>query len=113
MSEVYSPNVPRQRMRPGGHGRITERSSSGRFFASTYVRDMDGKRRRVERSGTKSAEDARRLLQQHLAERRTPLSDQLVTERTTLFDLFELGLAAKSFEDGVKAQTCGQYRQVW
>jgi len=52
-------------------------------------------------------------LQQHLAERRAPLSDQLVTERTTLGELFEMWLAAKSFEDGVKAQTCGQYRQVW
>lgn len=100
-------------MRPGEHGRITEQRSNGRYFASTYVRDADGKRRRVERSSAKSAEDARRLLQQHLAARRAPLSDQLVTDRTTLVELFEIWIAAKSFEDGVKDQTCGQYRQTW
>jgi integrase len=105
--------MPRQRMRPGEHGRITERSSGCRFFASTYVRDSDGKRRRVERSSAKSAEDARRLLQQHLVERRAPLSDQLVTGRTTLGELFEMWLRAKSFEDGIKDQTGSQYRQVW
>lgn len=105
--------MPRERMRPGEHGRITEWSRGGRFFASTYVRDADGKRRRVERSSSKSAEDARRLLQRHLLERRTPLSAQLVTERTTLGELFEMWLAAKSFEDGVKPQTVGQYSQVW
>jgi integrase len=112
MSVVCS-TVPRQRMRPGEHGRITEKRSGGTFFASTYVRDADGKRRRVERSSAKSAEDARRLLQQHLVVRRSPLSDQLVTGRTTLGELFEMWLSAKSFEDGVKDQTCGQYRQVW
>lgn len=105
--------MPRERMRPGEHGRITEWSRGGSFFASTYVRDADGRRRRVERSSSKSAEDARRLLQRHLLERRTPLSAQLVTERTTLGELFEMWLTAKSFEDGVKDQTCGQYRQVW
>ena len=81
--------------------------------ASTYVRDGDGKRRRVERSSDKSPEDARRLLQRHLVARRTPLSDQLVTERTTLAELFKIWLAAKSFEDGILEQTVGQYRQVW
>jgi hypothetical protein len=95
-------------MRPGEHGRITEKISGGKFFASTYVRDGDGKRRRVERSSGKSVEDARRLLQRHLVERRAPLSDQLVTERTTLGELFEMWLAAKSFEDGIKVQTCGR-----
>lgn len=92
--------MPRQRMQPGEHGRINEWSSGRRFFASTYVRDADGRRRRVERSSSKSAEDARRLLQRHLLERRTPLSGQLVTERTTLAELFKIWLAAKSFEDG-------------
>jgi len=58
-------------MRPGKHARIAEKRSGGRYFASVYVRDSDGRRRRVERS------------------------------------------SAKSPEDRVKAQTCGQYRQVW
>jgi integrase len=105
--------MPRQRMRPGEHGRISEKTSGGRFFASAYVRDSDGQRRRVERSSAKSAEDARRLLQQHLVVRRAPLSDQLVTGRTTLGELFEMWLRAKSFEDGIKDQTGSQYRQVW
>jgi integrase len=100
-------------MRPGEHGRITEKTSGGRHFASTYVRDADGQRRRVERSSNKSVEDARRLLQRHLVQRRAPLSGQLVTGQTTLGELFEIWLAAKEIEDEVKPQTMGQYRQVW
>jgi integrase len=105
--------VPRQRMKPGTWGRISEKSSGGMHFASTYVRDGDGKRRRVERSSSKSAEDARRRLQAHLVERSTPLSGQQVSDQTTLGELFEMWLSAKSFEDGIKPQTAGQYRQVW
>jgi integrase len=37
----------------------------------------------------------------------------LVTDRTTLGELFEIWLTSKAFEDGVKPQTVGQYRQVW
>ena len=77
-------------MRPGEHGSITVKASGGMFFASTYVRDADGKRRRVERSSSKSVEDARRILQRHLTNRRAPLSGQAVTERTSLSELFEL-----------------------
>ncbi len=58
-------------------------------------------------------EDARRILQRHLVKRRAPLSGQLVTDRTTLGELFEAWLEAKVFEDGIKPQTVGQYRQVW
>ena len=36
-----------------------------------------------------------------------------MTDRSTLSELFEIWLGAKSFEDGVKPQTIGQYRQVW
>ncbi|OMC02100.1 tyrosine-type recombinase/integrase [Mycolicibacterium fortuitum] len=105
--------MPRQRMQPGEHGRISERSSGGKFFASTYVRDSDGKRRRVERSSDKSAEDARRSLQRHLTKRRAPLAGQLVTSKTTLAELFELWIEAKAAADGVSAQTVSQYRDVW
>jgi integrase len=83
------------------------------FFASTYVRDGDGVRRRVERSSAKSIEDARRLLQRHLQQRRAPLSGQEITDRTTLAELFELWIQAKTDEDGVSDQTAGQYRAVW
>lgn len=105
--------MPRERLRPGEHGRISERASDGKFYAATYVRDHDGKRRRVERSSDKSAEDARRLLQRHLTQRRTPVAGQEVNDRTTLVDLFELWIEAKAAEDGVSEQTAGQYRQVW
>lgn len=106
--------MPRQRMRPGEHGRITQWSSGGRHFASAYVRDTDGKRRRVERSSDKSIEDARRLLQRHLQQRRAPLeSGWIVNGRTTLTELFDLWIEAKAAEDGVSEQSVNQYRQVW
>lgn len=100
-------------MEPGEHGRITESASGGRYFASTYVRDSDGKRRRVERSSDKSAEDARRNLQRHLTKRRAPLADQDITERTTLAELFDIWIEAKAVVDGVSQQTADAYRAVW
>lgn len=100
-------------MAPGEHGRISERATGGRFFASAYVRDPDGQRRRVERSSDRSAEDARRALQRHLATRRAPLTNQTLSERTPLADLFELWIETKSVEDAVSEQTVGQYRDVW
>ncbi|MEZ0341523.1 tyrosine-type recombinase/integrase [Mycobacterium sp. pV006] len=105
--------MPRQRMQPGEHGRITERFNNGKFYAATYFRDLDGKRRRVERSSDKSAEDARRLLQRHLKDRRPPVTKQEVTDRTTLAELFDVWIVAKAAEDGVSSQTADQYRQVW
>ena len=112
-SSSWESEMPRQRMAPGEHGKISELSSAGRFFASTYVRDSDGKRRRVERSSDRSAEDARRILQRHLAQRRTPLGHNQINDRTSLADLFELWIEAKAAEDGVSDQTLAQYRAVW
>lgn len=100
-------------MAPGEHGRIAERSSGGKFFATTYVRDSDGNRRRVERSSDKSAEDARRLLQRHLAGRRAPLAAQLVGDKTTLAELFEVWIGGKVKRGEIKPQTENQYRHVW
>lgn len=100
-------------MRPGEHGRIAETQSGGKYFASTYVRDADGKRRRVERSSDKSPEAARRLLQRHLVQRQTPLSGQVLNDRTTLSELFELWIDMKAAVDGVSQQTADQYRAVW
>ena len=77
-------------MRPGEHGQVTVKTDRSRWTAATYVRDPDDRRRRVERSSDRSAEDARRQLQRHLANRRTPLTDQAVTERTSLAELFEV-----------------------
>lgn len=105
--------MPRQRLAPGEHGRISEWSSGGRYFAATYVRDSDGRRRRVERSSPKSTEDARRLLQRHLQGRRAPLLGQSVTDRTTLTELFDIWIQAKAAVDAVSEQTVEQYRAVW
>lgn len=96
-------------MLPGEHGRISERVSGGRFYAATYVRDTDGRRRRVERSSDKSIEDARRILQRYLTVRRTPTVGRPVTARTTLADLFEAWLATKQ----IRPQTADSYRAVW
>src|SRR5690349_4592913 len=104
--------MPRQRMAPGEHGKIAERSHGGKHYATTYVRDPDGKRRRVERSSDKSAEDARRVLQRHLKDRRAPIARQEITDKTTLSELFEVWVLAKANEDAVSPQTVDQYRQV-
>ncbi|HOB49725.1 MAG TPA: tyrosine-type recombinase/integrase [Mycobacterium sp.] len=105
--------MPRQRMAPGEHGRVTV-SKLGRdlFEARTYVRDGDGVRRKVRRTG-RSDEDARRELQRHLAGRRTPLTGQAVTERTTLSELFEAWIDRKVAEDKLMPQSEAQYRTVW
>lgn len=105
--------MPRQRMQPGDHGRVMTRKEGGRFYAKIYVRDEDGRRRRVERSSDKSSEDARRILLRHLAERRSPVLGRAVTTQTTLTELFELWIDAKANEDGVSEQTADQYRAVW
>lgn len=105
--------MPRQRMTPGEHGKIAERSKGGKHYATTYVRDVDGKRRRVERSSQKSVEDARRMLQRHLKDRRAPIALQEITDKTTLSELFEVWVLAKANEGGVSPQTVDQYRQVW
>lgn len=105
--------MPRQRLAPGEHGRIVERSSGGKYFATTYVRDSDGNRRRVERSSDKSAEDARRLLHRHLAGRRAPLAAQLVGDKTSLSELFEVWIGGKVKRGEIKPQTENQYRHVW
>jgi integrase len=100
-------------MSPGDYGRITSKTDGGKFVAVVYVRDGDGRRRRVERSSTKSGEDARRILQRHLAERRAPLTHQVITDRTTLAEMFEVWLGAKAAEGDIAPQTVEQYRAVW
>lgn len=100
-------------MQPGEHGKITESRRGDMFVATTYVRDADGKRRRVERSSSKSAEDARRQLTRHLKDRRAPLRDQLIDDRTTLSQLFNVWLDGKVTGDGIAPQTQKKYRDTW
>ncbi|MGY4103904.1 site-specific integrase [Nocardia sp. R16R-3T] len=102
--------MPRQRMSPGEWGKITvTQSGPGKFTASTYVRDADGQRRKVVRTGT-SAEDARRNMVRHLKKRTTPTVGAVVSERTSLSELFAIWLASKT---KLKRQSADQYRQVW
>lgn len=97
-------------MAPGEWGKITvTKTGPGRFTASTYVRDEDGRRRQAERSGS-SEEDARRSLLRHLKQRTTPAAGAVVSERTSLSELFEVWIATK---DRLKPQSRADYRSVW
>lgn len=97
-------------MRPGAWGKITtKQTGKGKFTASTYIRDDDGRRRQVERSGI-SIEDAERNLKDHLRERRTPVSDADVNDRTSLDELFDIWIATKT---RIAQQSVDLYRQVW
>ncbi len=97
-------------MTPGEWGKITvTEQSKGRFRASVYVRDEDGQRRQVKRTGS-SAEDARRALLRHLKKRTTPVEGEVITERTSLQELFEAWIATK---EHLRPQSVNAYRQTW
>ncbi len=100
-------------MKPGEYGKITTKNLGPNLFeARTYVRDDDGRRRQVRRTG-RSAEAAERILKQHLKARTTPVDGQLVTQSTTLSELFKIWIKVKVAEDDLKAQSVGTYTQAW
>lgn len=100
-------------MEPGDHGRVTVTQCDKTLFeARTYVRDSDGTRRKVRRTG-RSEEDARRALQRHLKLRTAPLRDQLISDTTTLAELFDVWIVRKVSEDRLMPQSEAQYRKVW
>ena len=100
-------------MEPSEHGRITTKKLTPELFeARTYVRDDDGRRRWVRRTG-KSPEDAARTLKKHLKARTTHADGQIVTSATTLTELFDVWIAVKVSEDHLKARSVGTYRQAW
>ncbi|MFF0607737.1 tyrosine-type recombinase/integrase [Nocardia tengchongensis] len=102
--------MPRQRMAPGEWGKITvTRTGPGQFTAATYVRDEDGQRRKASRSGA-SEEAARRNLLRHLKTRTTPIVGEVITDRTSLSELFEAWIATKT---RLKGQSADQYRRMW
>ncbi len=106
--------MPRRRIAPGEHGKITTVHRGGTWYASTYVRLLTGKLREREASSDKSGEAARRELQRRIKEElaaTTPTGT--ITDRTTLSELFEAWIAMKVSEDGLKDQSVGQYRQAW
>ncbi|MBF6233961.1 site-specific integrase [Nocardia farcinica] len=101
--------MPRERLRPGEWGKITTREvARGKFTASTYVRDSDGVRRGVERSGP-SREAAERNLKRHLQDRRAPIVDAAVNDRTTLAELFTVWIGTKD----IAPQSIKNYRDTW
>lgn len=115
--------MPRQRLAPGEHGKITERvtvtkSPDGRkvetFYATTYLRLYSGKLREREASSRKSAEDARRELKRRIkAELEAGEPIGVINRRTTLSELFEAWITAKVAEDRIKVQTVSLYRDTW
>ncbi|MDZ7884754.1 MAG: tyrosine-type recombinase/integrase [Mycobacterium sp.] len=106
--------MPRQRMAPGEHGKITDSRRGEIFYATTYVRLHSGKLREREASSRKSAEDARRELKRRIAvELAAGEPTGVINQRTTLSELFEAWVATKVVEDGLRPQTERKYRDVW
>ncbi|MEB3062468.1 tyrosine-type recombinase/integrase [[Mycobacterium] zoologicum] len=115
--------MPRQRMRPGEYGKITDRvvrqelpNGKAReiFYATTYLRLHSGKLREREASSGKSAEDARRELKRRIADELEAGEPTGVIDRTTtLSELFAAWLPAKIAEDRIGERTVTLYRDTW
>ncbi|WP_100523842.1 tyrosine-type recombinase/integrase [Mycobacteroides abscessus] len=105
--------MPRQRLAPGEHGKITCARRDGRHYATTYLRLHTGKRVEREASG-KSAEDARRNLNARItAELAAGPSTGPVNAKTTLDELFGVWMPSKVSEDGIGGRTQTLYRDTW
>lgn len=103
--------MPRQRLAPGEHGKITDTRNGDIYCATTYVRLHSGKLRERVASSRKSAEDARRELKRRIAaELAAGEPTGAVNHRTTLTELFEVWISTKVSEDGLKPQTAQHYR---
>lgn len=105
--------MPRQRLAPGEHGKITCTRRDGRHYATTYLRLHTGKRVEREAAG-KSAEDARRNLATRIAaELSVGTGTGTVNAKTTLDELFEVWMPAKIAEDRIGGRTQTLYRDTW
>lgn len=106
--------MPRQRMSPGEHGKITDTRRGELFYATTYLRLYNGRLREREASSRKSAEDARRELKRRIdGELAAGEPNGVINHRTTLSQLFEAWISAKITEDGVGERTVALYRDAW
>lgn len=105
--------MPRQRLAPGEHGKVTCARRGGKHYATTYLRLVTGKR--VEREATgKSAEDARRnLVARIAAELAAGPGTGSVNAKTTLDELFEGWITDKAGQGSLSPQSEAQYRRVW
>lgn len=106
--------MPRQRMAPGEHGKITDTRRGEIFYATTYLRLYSGKLREREASSRKSAEDARRELKRRIAaELEAGEPSGVIDRRTTLSELFDAWVPAKIAEDRIGDRTATLYRDTW
>lgn len=106
--------MPRQRLAPGEHGKITDSRRGEIFYATTYVRLHSGKLREREASSRKSAEDSRRELKRRIAaELAAGEPTGVINRRTTLSELFDAWIPAKVAEDRIGERTATLYRDTW
>ncbi|MEN4399650.1 integrase [Mycolicibacterium fortuitum] len=106
--------MPRQRLAPGEHGKITDTRRGEIFYATTYLRLHSGKLREREASSRKSAEDARRELKRRIAaELEAGEPTGVITSKTTLSELFGVWLPTKVAEDRIGERTATLYRDTW
>lgn len=106
--------MPRQRLAPGEHGKITDTRRGEVFYATTYLRLHSGKLREREASSRKSAEDARRELKRRIkAELEAGEPTGAVNHKTTLDELFETWILAKINDDRISERTVTLYRDAW
>ncbi len=105
--------MPRQRLAPGEHGKITTARRGDVYRATTYVRLHTGKLREREATG-RSAEAARRALQQRIkTELESTAPDGIINHKTTLSELYAVWAKTKVIEDGVKPQSMAGYERAW
>ncbi|BBZ64970.1 putative phage integrase [Mycolicibacterium insubricum] len=106
--------MPRQRLAPGEHGKITDTRRGDIYCATTYLRLYSGKLRERVATSRKSPEDARRELKRRIAaELAAGEPTGVVNHKTTLGGLFEAWISGKVTEAGLKPQTEQHYRDAW
>ncbi|MFL0243408.1 tyrosine-type recombinase/integrase [Mycobacterium sp. SMC-17] len=106
--------MPRQRLAPGEHGKITNARRGEIFSATTYVRLHNGKLREREATSRKSAEDARRELKRRIqTELEAGEPTGVINRCTTLSELFQAWVPVKVAEDRIGERTETIYRDAW
>ncbi|MBN7552071.1 site-specific integrase, partial [Mycobacteroides abscessus subsp. abscessus] len=105
--------MPRQRLAPGEHGKITCSRRGGRHYATTYLRLLTGKRVEREASGKSAEEARRRLVARIAAELAVGPGRGSVNAKTTLDELFDVWIPAKVAEDRIGERTQTLYKDTW
>lgn len=105
--------MPRQRLEPGEHGKITSSRRGGRYYATTYLRLQTGRRVEREASGKSAEEARRRLVARIAAELAVGPGRGSVNAKTTLDELFDVWIRAKVAEDRIGERTQTLYSDTW